>query len=98
LNRSGNELALAARVIDPRSCRSLEVFTTEPGVQFYTGNHLAESVVEGKGGVVHGFRSAFCLETQHFPDSPNQPNFPSTELKPGQRYESTTVFRFSVAS
>lgn len=97
INRSGAALTLAARATDPQSGRVLEVLTTEPGVQFYTGNHLAESLVRGKGGVVYGFRSGFCLETQHFPDSPNQPNFPSTELKPGERYQATTVFRFSAA-
>lgn len=85
----------AARATDPKSGRTLEVLTTLPGMQFYTGNHLAESLVRGKGGVVYGFRSGFCLETQHFPDSPNQPQFPSTELKPGEHYESETVFRFS---
>ena len=73
----------------------MEVLTTQPGVQFYTGNHLDGSI-KGKSGAVYGFRSALCLETQHFADSPNQPNFPSTELKPGQRYHETTIFRFSV--
>jgi aldose 1-epimerase len=97
LNRSGDGLSLAARVEDPKSGRVLEVLTTQPGVQFYTGNHLDGSV-KGKGGTVYGFRSGFCLETQHFPDSPNQPKFPSTELKPGQRYHEITVFRFSVES
>lgn len=95
LNRSGAELAFAARAHHPKSGRTLEVLTTQPGVQFYTGNHLAESLARGKGGAVYGFRSGFCLETQHFPDSPNQPSFPSTELKPGQHYQQTTVFRFS---
>lgn len=97
LNRNGDGLQLASRVMDPGSGRTIEAFTTEPAMQFYTGNHLAESLVRGKGGVVYGFRSAFCLETQHFPDSPNQPEFPSTELKPGERFQQTTVFRFSVA-
>jgi aldose 1-epimerase len=96
LNRKSEGLQLAARVLDPASGRTVEALTTQPGMQFYTGNHLAESLVRGKGGVVYGFRSGFCLETQHFPDSPNQPQFPSTELKPGARFEQTTVFRFSV--
>jgi aldose 1-epimerase len=87
--------SLAARVTDPKSGRVMEVLTTQPGVQFYTGNHLDESIT-GKGRAVYGFRSGFCFETQHFPDSPNQPNFPSTELKPGQRYHETTIFKFSV--
>jgi aldose 1-epimerase len=95
LNHAGEGLRLAARVHDPNSGRVLEVLTTQPGVQFYTGNHL-EGTVKGKGGVVYGFRSGFCMETQHFPDSPNHPNFPSTELKPGQRYHEITVFRFLV--
>jgi aldose 1-epimerase len=72
----------------------LEVHTTEPGVQFYTGNFLDGSIT-GKGGQTYGRRAGFCLETQHFPDSPNQPAFPSTVLEPGQRYETTTVFTFS---
>ena len=96
LNRSGNGLALAARVEEPSTGRILEIRTTEPGVQFYTGNFL-DGTIKGKGGKVYGRRSGFCLETQHFPDSPNKPAFPSTELKPGQKYQSTTVFRFAVA-
>lgn len=90
--------SFAARAHHPNSGRTLEVLTTQPGVQFYTGNHLAESLTRGKAGVVYGFRSGFCLETQHFPDSPNQPNFPSTELNPGEQYRQTTIFRFSVGS
>ena len=96
LNQRGNELSLAAHVLDPSSGRVLEVHTTEPGVQFYTGNHLRGDVI-GKGGKVCKFRSAFCFETQHFPDSPNQPQFPSTELKPGETFRSTTVFKFSAS-
>ena len=94
INRTGNDLVLAARVEDPESGRVLEARTTEPGIQFYTANFLDGSI-HGKGGKAYGQRSAFCLETQHFPDSPNHPKFPSTELKPGQQYRSTTVFRFS---
>jgi aldose 1-epimerase len=98
LNRTGTgALALAARVEEPSSGRVLEALTTEPGIQFYTGNFLDGSV-KGKGGKVYPRRSAFCLETQHFPDSPNHPAFPSTLLKPGQRYRSTTVYRFSTVA
>lgn len=86
-------LHLAAQAYDPKSGRVLEVSTTEPGLQFYTGNFL--DGIHGKDGKVYNFRYAFCLETQHFPDSPNHANFPSTELKPGQKYHSTTVFKFS---
>lgn len=95
LNREGRELVVAAHATDPESGRTLEVLTTAPAVQFYTGNHLSDSLVKGKDGAVYGFRSGFCFETQHFPDSPNQPAFPSTKLAPGERYESTTIFRFS---
>jgi aldose 1-epimerase len=81
-------------VEDPSSGRVLEVYTTQPGVQFYTGNFLDGSI-RGKGGKVYGRRYGFCLETGHFPDSPNQPKFPSTVLKPGETFHSTTEFRFS---
>jgi len=91
----GDEPALAARVVEPRSGRVLEVFTTEPGVQFYTGNGIHHSL-PGKGGHVYAQHAAFALETQHFPDSPNHPEFPSTVLRPGQEYRSRTVYRFSV--
>lgn len=84
-----------ARVEDPISGRIMEVFTTEPGVQFYTGNHL-DGRLKGKNGAVYARRSGFCLETQHFPDSPNKPNFPSTVLRTGQTYTSKTVYQFSV--
>ncbi len=86
-------LSLAARARDPQSGRGLEVWTTEPGLQLYTGNFL--DGMRGKEGKVYKRHYAFCLETQHFPDSPNHPDFPSTELKPGQRYQSTTVYKFS---
>ena len=86
-------LGLAARVVEPLSGRVLEVYTTEPGIQFYTGNFLDGTVV-GKGGEAYQQRYGFCLETQHFPDSPNQPSFPSTVLKPGEEYRHTTVFKF----
>ena len=95
LNKSGNELSLAARVSESTSGRVMEVLTTEPGLQFYSGNFLNTSE-KGKGGKTHDFRTAFCLEAQHFPDSPNQPSFPSTVLKPDEVYKQKTVYRFSV--
>jgi aldose 1-epimerase len=96
LNRGGAGLSLAARVEEPSTGRMMEVLTTEPAVQFYTGNFL-DGTLKGKGGHVYPFRAALCLETQHYPDSPNKPSFPTTELKPGQTYKTTTVYRFSVA-
>ena len=87
-------LQVAAEVFEPTSGRVLEVLTTEPGIQFYSGNFL-DGTVRGKGGQLYGRRTGFCLETQHFPDSPNHPNFPSTVLKPGQVYRSTTVLRLT---
>jgi aldose 1-epimerase len=93
LNKKDEELALAARVHDPKSGRVLEVLTTQPGLQFYTGNFL-DGTAKGKGGKVYAYRGGLCLETQHFPDSPNHPDFPTAELKPGQTFESTTVFKF----
>jgi aldose 1-epimerase len=89
-------LSPRARVHDPVSGRTLEVRTTEPGVQFYTGNSLDGSQV-GKGGHPYVRRSGFCLETQHFPNSPNIQSFPSTILRPGQDFRSQTVFTFGVA-
>jgi aldose 1-epimerase len=89
------KLTRAAKVTEPTSGRTMEVWTTEPGVQFYTGNFLDGTLV-GKQGKRYGHRAAFCLETQHFPDSPNQPNFPSTILRPGHTYHSTTLFKFGV--
>ena len=89
------ELSLVARVVEPTSGRVLEVETTEPGLQFYSGNFL-DGTIRGKGGQAYEHRSGFCLETQHFPDSPNQPGFPSTILRPGEQYHSKTVYRFSV--
>jgi aldose 1-epimerase len=95
LNSGGGGLALAAKVTEGSSGREMEVWTTEPGVQFYTGNFL-DGTIKGKGGKAYGQRSAFCLETQHFPDSPNKPEFPSTSLKPGAKYHSITAYKFSV--
>jgi aldose 1-epimerase len=91
---SGKSLTVAAEAFDPKSGRTLEVLTTEPGVQFYSGNFLDGS--KGKGSKPYPLRAALCLETQHFPDSPNHPNFPSTVLKPNAVFSSQTVFRFSV--
>jgi aldose 1-epimerase len=87
-------LRLIARVHEPVSGRVMEVYTTEPGIQFYSGNFLDGSNV-GKGGAAYEHRAGFCLETQHFPDSPNKPHFPSTVLRPGDTYQSTTIYRFS---
>jgi aldose 1-epimerase len=94
INRKGAGLMLAARVYEPTSGRVLEVSTTQPGVQFYTGNFL-DGTVTGKQGHVYKRRYGLCLETQHFPDSPNHPDFPSTILKPGETFKSKTVFKFS---
>jgi aldose 1-epimerase len=94
LNRKGTGLELAARLTDPKSGRTMEIATTEPGLQFYTGNFL-DGTIKGKSGHVYGLRSGLCLETQHYPDSPNQKTFPSTILRPGKSYDSKTVFTFS---
>jgi aldose 1-epimerase len=95
LNREGkNGLALAARVYEGKTGRQMEVWTTEPGIQFYSGNFL-DGTIHGKGGQIYAHRSGFCLETQHFPDSPNQAKFPSTVLKPGAKYHTTTIYKFS---
>lgn len=96
LDREGDGLSFAARVTEPTTGRVLEVWTTEPGMQFYTGNFL-DGTITGKGGKTYPRRSGFCLETQHFPDSPNQPSFPSTVLEPGKEYRSTTVWKFLTA-
>jgi len=95
LTDGGGTLAPAARVFDLGSRRMMKVSTTEPGVQFYTGNFLDGSVT-GKGGKAYKKHYGFCLETQHFPDSPNKPQFPSTILNPGQKYMSLTVYEFSI--
>ena len=91
-NKTG-KVAEAAKAYDPSTGRTLEVLTDQPGIQFYTGNFL-DGTLTGKEGKVYGHRGAFCLETQHYPDSPNHPKFPSTELKPGQQYHTVTIFRF----
>ena len=95
LSKNENEVALAARVIEPISGRVMEVYTDEPGLQFYSGNFLGGGTI-GKSGKPYGFRSAFCLETQHFPNAPNQPNFPSTLLRPGELYTSTCIYKFDI--
>ena len=90
---SSGALSEAARVYDPATGRTLTISTTEPGIQFYSGNFL-NGKLTGKQGAVYRHRTGFCLETQHFPDSPNQPSFPSTTLRPGQEYKTSTVFTF----
>lgn len=92
---SAGGIALAARLTEPVSGRGIDIHTTEPGVQFYTGNFL-DGTVAGKGGIPHRYRSGLALETQHFPDSPNEPAFPSTILRPGVEHRSRTVYHFVV--
>ncbi|MEP6794369.1 MAG: aldose epimerase family protein [Saprospiraceae bacterium] len=94
LDKQADELAHAATLYEPSTGRALEVYTTEPGLQLYTGNFLDDK--KGKNGSVYGPYSGLCLETQHFPDSPHHPEFPSVELKPGDEYRSRTVWKFSV--
>jgi aldose 1-epimerase len=92
MDKTAGAMGHAARVYEPTSGRVLEVYTTEPGVQFYSGNMLTG--LAGKGGRRYTKHSGLCLETQHFPDSPNQPSFPSTVLHPGETYSQTTIFQF----
>jgi aldose 1-epimerase len=94
LNGTAGTLRHAATLRDPKSGRTLDISTMEPGIQFYSGNFL-DGTIKGKGGHVYGLRSGLCLETQHFPDSPNKPKFPSTVLEPGKSYDTKTVFTFS---
>lgn len=94
LNREDDGLSLAARVHEATTGRVMEIMTTEPGIQFYSGNFL-DGRLKGKSGKPYVYRGGFCLETQHYPDSPNQENFPSSILKPGDEYRTTTVFKFS---
>ncbi|MBL7871486.1 MAG: galactose mutarotase [Cyclobacteriaceae bacterium] len=96
LKKNGNELSLAATVAEPTSGRMMEVWTTEPGLQFYSGNFLDGTNI-GKGGKKYNYRTGFCLEAQHFPDSPNHPNFPSTILKPGETYRQKTIYKFKIS-
>jgi aldose 1-epimerase len=93
LNNEG-KFAGVVELYEPTTGRVLEIWTDQPGSQFYTGNFL-DGTLTGKAGRVYKFRYGLAFETQHFPDSPNHPNFPSTELKPGQRYETVTVYKFS---
>ncbi|MGD8867774.1 MAG: aldose epimerase family protein [Gemmatimonadales bacterium] len=96
LARGDSAMKHAARVFEPQTGRVMDVYTTEPGLQFYSGNFLDGSIT-GKGGHVYRYRNGFCLETQHFPDSPNKPQFPSTILRPGKEYRSRTSYVFSVS-
>jgi aldose 1-epimerase len=94
LDKQEGALSLAAELYDPRSGRVMEILTTEPGLQLYSGNYIHSTII-GKSGRSYGKRTGICLETQHFPDSPNHANFPSTTLSPASRYTQTTVHRFS---
>jgi aldose 1-epimerase len=95
LNSGGSKKpVLAARVSEPTTGRIMEIYTTEPGIQFYSGNFL-DGTLTGKRGVVYKQHDAFCLETDHFPDSPNRPTFPSVVLRPGETYTQTTIHKFS---
>jgi aldose 1-epimerase len=94
VNGASGTLRLAATAWEQTTGRRLDVYTTQPGIQFYSGNFLTDGV--GKSGAAYHKRSAFCLETQHFPDSPNQPNFPSSVLKPGEQFTQTTIFKFAI--
>ncbi len=94
LNEGKDSLKLAAVLYEPKSGRQMEVYTSEPAIQFYTGNFLNGTHI-GKSNTPYGFRSALCLETEHYPDSPNRPEFPSTTLNPGEEYKTTTITRFS---
>jgi aldose 1-epimerase len=95
INKEFGKLGLMARVSEPESGRVMEVLSTDPGLQFYSGNFL-DGTITGKGGWVYQHRAAFCMEPQHYPDSPNHPDFPTTELKPGETYHNTIIYRFSV--
>lgn len=94
LDSGGGKLSEAAEVYEPTTGRVMQVWTDQPGIQFYTGNFL-DGTITGKDGKVYQRRYALCLETQHFPDSPNHPKFPTTELKPGEKYHTVTIYRFS---
>ena len=94
VNKQPGSLSMMARVSDPSSGRTMEVWSTEPAVQFYSGNFLGNGI-KGKGGWEYAKHAAFCLEPQHYPDSPNEPKFPSTELKPGEVYHNTIIYKFT---
>jgi aldose 1-epimerase len=95
LNNYNGKMQKVASLYEPTTGRLMEISTTEPGLQFYSGNFL-DGTITGKAGVVYNFRTGLCLETQHFPDSPNKPEFLSTTLKPGEKYKTTTIYKFSV--
>jgi len=95
LNKKDKGMSLAAKVVEPESGRTLEILTTEPGIQFYAGNFL-DGTVKGKKETVYKHRYGFCLETQHYPDSPNKPEFPTVKLNPGQTYSTKTIYKFSI--
>jgi aldose 1-epimerase len=95
INKPPGELGLQARVYEPTTGRVMEVLSDEPGLQFYAGNFLDGSI-KGKGGVAYQIHTGFCMEPQHYPDSPNKPQFPTTELKPGQTYKNVIIYKFSV--
>ena len=92
--RKADGLRLAATISEPTTGRAMEVWTNQPGLQFYSGNGL-NGAMFGKGDIAYQRRGGFCLEPQHFPDSPNQPSFPTTELKPGDTYHGTTLYKFT---
>ena len=96
LNNGGDITKVAAKVVAPTSGIVMEVYTNEPGIQFYAGNSMSKDGDKGKLGIVYPHRGALCLETQHYPDSPNQPSFPSVVLKPGETYKSECIYKFSV--
>ena len=96
LNAAGDINKVAAKVVAPTSGIVMEVYTNEPGLQFYAGNSMTKAGDKGKLGVVYPHRGALCLETQHYPDSPNQPAFPSVVLRPGEKYTSECIYKFSV--
>lgn len=95
LNDYDGKMQTVASLYEPTTGRLMEIITTEPGLQFYSGNFL-DGTITGKAGVVYNFRTGLCLETQHFPDSPNKPEFPSTTLKPGEKYSTTTIYKFTI--
>jgi aldose 1-epimerase len=95
LNSAGKSFGVNARVVEETTGRVLEVLSDQPGVQFYSGNFLDGTII-GKGGVKYEFRHGFCLEPQHFPDSPNKPAWPTVRLDPGQKYTAKIAYRFSV--
>jgi aldose 1-epimerase len=97
INKPLGKFGLMARVVEPNSGRVMEVLSDEPGLQFYAGNFL-DGTIHGKGGVAYQIHTGFCMEPQHYPDSPNKPNFPSVELKPGQKYHNVIVYKFSTAN